>query len=58
VKDLKMFVYALEKIQLVYLLNPFYTDKKLELSSKQKIYINDFGIYNLLINNFSIPDLD
>jgi predicted AAA+ superfamily ATPase len=52
--DLKVFINALERIQLVFLLNPFFTDKKIEISSKQKIYINDFGIYNFLVNNFDV----
>jgi len=56
--DIKKFIYALEKTQLLFLLNPFYTDKSKEITTKQKIYINDFWIYNFLENNFSSVELD
>jgi len=58
VNDLKKFVYALEKIWLLFRLNPFYTDKKLEITTKQKVYINDFWVYNYLMNLFLEPELD
>ena len=55
--DLKKFVFALEKIWLLYLVNPFFTDKSIEVSSKHKIYINDWWIYNMVLNDFLLPDL-
>jgi predicted AAA+ superfamily ATPase len=41
-KDIKNYLSLLEKSYLIFMLNPFYTDKKLEYSKKQKIYFNNF----------------
>jgi len=41
-KDVKNYLNLLEKSYLIFKLNPFYTDKKLEYSKKQKIYFNNF----------------
>lgn len=56
--DVKYFIKILERSYLLYLLSPFWTSKKIEVSTKMKIYLNDFGIYNFVLNNFEDFYLD
>ena len=54
VKTLKFYLDLLEKSYLIYFLPPFFTNKKLEYSNKNKVYMWDFGLINyfLGINHF------
>ena len=48
----KKYLFLLEQIFFVNFLNPFFTDKKKELSSKKKLYMLDFGLMNYYLDNF------
>jgi len=49
VKALKFYLDLLEKSYLIYFLPPFFTNKKLEYSSKNKVYVWDFGLVNYFL---------
>jgi predicted AAA+ superfamily ATPase len=40
--DVKLFLDVLEKSYLIFTLSTFWTDGKIEITSKKKVYINDF----------------
>ena len=50
----KKFLSLLEASYLISFLPPFFTDKKKELSSKQKVYVNDFGVVNYFLQTFNL----
>ncbi len=56
-KDVKNYLSLLEKSYLIFMLNPFYTDKKLEYSKKQKIYFNNFWTINYFSWNLQLKKL-
>ena len=56
-KDVKNYLNLLEKSYLIFKLNPFYTDKKLEYSKKQKIYFNNFWTINYFSWNLRLKQI-
>lgn len=55
--DVKNFIYYLEKSYLIFKLDPFYTDKKVEYSKKQKLYFNNFWVSNYISWNLELKKL-
>ena len=47
------YLYVLQKCFHITLLKPFYANLRKELTKMQKVYINDLGLRNVLINYFS-----
>ncbi|MFD2582802.1 ATP-binding protein [Pedobacter vanadiisoli] len=47
------YIYLMQKTFIVQLLSPFYGNVRKELTKMQKIYFNDNGLRNALLNNFS-----
>ena len=56
-KTVERYVYILSKCFHIDLINPFYSNIKKELIKMKKIYFNDLGLRNSLINNFELPVL-
>lgn len=52
--DVKNFIYYLEKSYLIFKLHPFFSDKSLEYSRKQKLYFNNFWISNYMNGNLEL----
>ncbi len=51
---IKKYINILINTNIIYSLNPFFTDPKKEVNSKNKIYLSDFGLMNLFINRRDI----
>lgn len=47
------YIHILTKTELVNTVQPFYTNKSKELIKTPKVYFNDIGLLNALLNNFS-----
>lgn len=47
------YIYLMQKTFIVHLLSPFYGNVRKELTKMPKIYFNDNGLRNALLNNFS-----
>jgi len=47
------YLYVLQKCFHITLLKPFYANLRKELTKMQKVYVNDLGLRNVLINYFS-----
>ncbi len=47
------YIYLMQKTFIVHLLSPFYGNVRKELTKMPKIYFNDNGLRNTLLNNFS-----
>lgn len=47
------YIYLMQKTFIVQLLSPFYGNVRKELTKMPKIYFNDNGLRNVLLNNFS-----
>ncbi len=54
-KTVERYVYILSKCFHIDLINPFYNNIRKELIKMKKIYFNDLGLRNSLINNFELP---
>ncbi len=50
--DVKKFLYLLEKSYIISTINPFFGDKKIENSKKQKLYFQNFAIPNYFLSSF------
>ena len=50
--DVKLFLDVLEKSYLIFTLSTFWTDGKIEITSKKKVYINDFWLFNSFLQRF------
>jgi uncharacterized protein len=57
-KELKNYLNILDKTFICQQLNPFYTNKRVELVKSPKIYFFDLGFRNICIDNFSIDRSD
>ncbi len=55
--DVKNYLSLLEKSYLIFKLDPFFTDKKLEYSKKQKIYFNNFWTINYFSGNLNLKQI-
>ena len=47
------YIYLMQKTFIVQLLSPFYGNVRKELTKMPKVYFNDNGLRNALLNNFS-----
>ena len=56
-KTVEKYVYILSKCFHIDLIRPFFGNLKKELTKMPKVYINDLGLRNSLINNFQLPAL-
>ncbi len=54
-KTVEKYVYTLSKCFHIDLINPFFQNVKKELIKMKKVYFNDLGLRNSLINNFELP---
>lgn len=55
-QELEKYVSILEQTFIITLLRPYFTNTRKELVKMPKVYINDFGLYNILSNNFNSID--
>lgn len=53
----KKYLSLLEQVFFIKTLNPYFTDKKKEISNKSKLYMLDFWILNFYKNNFSLKEI-
>lgn len=53
IKTIDKYLYVLQKCFHIDLLKPFYGNLKKEITKMPKIYFNDLGLRNILLNNFT-----
>ncbi|OGK09722.1 hypothetical protein A2767_07730 [Candidatus Roizmanbacteria bacterium RIFCSPHIGHO2_01_FULL_35_10] len=53
---IRNYLFLLENTFVVYLLLPFFTNPKKEITKMPKVYFNDTGIRNAVLNNFTVLD--
>jgi predicted AAA+ superfamily ATPase len=56
-RTVERYINLLEKSYVVYRLPPYYTNKRKEISKKQKVFFYDNGIRNALVNNLKPLEL-
>lgn len=54
---LNKYIFLLENTFIVYLLKPFFQNKRKEISKMPKLYFEDLGIRNMIVNDFRKLDL-
>lgn len=54
---LSKYIFLLENTFVIYLLRPFFRNKRKEISKMPKIYFEDVGIRNMVVNDFRKIDL-
>jgi uncharacterized protein len=52
-RTVERYIDLLEKCYIIYRLPPFYTNKRKEISKKNKVFFFDLGIRNSIINNYN-----
>ncbi len=55
-KTVEKYVYILQKCFHIDLIKPFYSNTKKEFIKMPKVYFNDLGLRNSLVNNFELPE--
>ncbi len=56
-KTIDNYLYVLQKSFHVYLIKPFHKNIRKELTKMPKLYFNDIGLRNALLNRFEVPSL-
>jgi predicted AAA+ superfamily ATPase len=55
-KTVDNYLFVLQKCFHISLIAPFFSNLRKEITKMPKIYFNDLGMRNVLLNNFEIPD--
>lgn len=57
VTAVRNYLYVMEKSFHIHILKPFHNNIRKELTKMPKVYFNDLGLRNALLNNFNLPDM-